>query len=98
MGYILPITNHSYVTYHYRMLASRSSPHYIGKPNKVMFPIIQQNQNEFYKQYQPFQIERLANKKEIEKQSRGNQNRKDTIDQQTVALLTGKGLRMNMRI
>ena len=100
MGYILPITNDSYVNYHYRMLASRSSPHYIGRPNKISYPIIQQNQNDFYKQYQSFQIEQhsLANKKEMEERSIVNQNRDDTIDQQTVALLTGKGMRMNVRV
>lgn len=80
------------------MLASRSSPHYIGEPNKITYPIIQQDHNDFYKQYQPFQIEQLASKREMEKRFIGNQNRYDTIDQQTVALLTGKGMRMNIRV
>lgn len=100
MGYILPITNHSYVNYHYRMLASRSSPHYIGEPNKITYPIIQQGHNDFYKQFQPHQIEQYQDESgETNRDSSSvNKKRHHIIDQEVKALLTGKGIMLNERV
>ena|SRR5690625_4670628 len=100
MGYILPITNHSYVNYHYRMLASRSSPHYIGEPNKVTYPIIQQDYNDFYKQFQLHQIDQYQDESEETNRDSSPVNKKTDhiIDQQAEALLTGKGIMLNERV
>lgn len=35
MGYILPITHHSYINYEYRMRKNKKSPHYVEKPFKI---------------------------------------------------------------
>lgn len=37
MGYILPITHHTYKNYQYRMIENEKGPHHIGSTFKVVF-------------------------------------------------------------
>src|SRR5690625_6692651 len=58
MGYILPITQYTYVNYQARMMDSKKSPHYIGKPYKVVFNKIQQNHPDTYAQNRHYHMDK----------------------------------------
>lgn len=105
MGYILPITQYTYVNYHARMLESRKSPYYIDSTYKVMFNKIQNNRQSLY--------EKTEN--EIENNQDTNQlDKSETKSLQQVTLnvprnshvmntteetaLTGKGKWINQKV
>lgn len=47
LGYILPITQHTYQNYQYRMLDDNRNPHHVGKLYKVGFKQITREKNDY---------------------------------------------------
>lgn len=101
MGYILPITQHTYVNYHQRMIESKKSPYYIGELPIVTFNTIEGDEYDPYTQRQ--KIEESEEKEEESQQHdqsnllRGSRGHRYYVDSETNALLTGKGQQMNLQ-
>lgn len=102
MGYILPITQYTYMNYHAREIKDKKSVHHIGATYKVMFHKIHDNERPPYNNL--FNIAEKAEEKEGETTKSVHQmtrhERKDNyiIDKATKARLTGKGSWMNQQV
>ncbi len=102
MGYILPITQHEYVNYHARMIESKKSPHHVGEVYKVNFNKIEGDRHEPYTKHQNIEEveeeEREVRERGTKNFNRGSRGQRYYVDQETNALLTGKGQRMNLQV
>lgn len=101
MGYILPITQHEYVNYHSRMIESKKSPHHIGEVYKVSFNKIEGDGHNPYTERQ--NVEEIEEEEGVRERvttnvNRGSRGHRYYVDQETNALLTGKGQRMNLQV
>lgn len=98
MGYILPITQHTYQNYHYRMLESKSSPHNIGKLYKAVFQTVQREKEEFHNHsVQEEQLETFT-KEKVTPFSQRQLRDHYYVEQQEKAEMTGKGGVMNRQV
>lgn len=103
MGYILPITQHTYINYHARLLEDEKSPYHISATYKVMFNKIQGDAHDQYKHNQP-KVEHTSDIEEDEvinpKHQVTQSTRSDSylIDKTIKANLTGKGNWVNQQI
>ena len=102
MGYILPITQHTYVNYHARELEDKKSAHHIGAAYKVMFNKIQGDEhNPYDNHYDKFEeVEEMGeeNIKSNHQVTRHDRKSSYIIDKDTKASLTGKGSWMNQQV
>jgi|SRR5690625_3557966 len=102
MGYILPITQYTYVNYHARELKDKKSVHHIGETYKVMFHTIQGDEHNHYDN----NYNELEDREETEEEIMSHNHqvtrheRKSSyfIDKDTKASLTGKGSWMNQQV
>ena len=100
MGYILPITQYTYVNYQARMMDSKKSPHYIGKPYKVVFNKIQQNHPDTYAQNRHYHMDKderttPSSKGDVSFEERVKNYNKN---QETDFLLKEKGRHLNIQV
>lgn len=82
LGYILPITQYSYINYSYRMQENDDRPHYVDKSFKVIFDQKSNDmQNETREQMLSNHFERNIN-----------------VDLEEKVELTGKGKYVNVKV
>lgn len=82
MGYILPITQYSYINYSYRMQKSDDSPHYVDKPFKVIFGEASEDMYQARQQYV----------------SSNHFERSIHVEREEKSELTGKGKYVNVKV
>jgi len=92
MGYILPVTHHTYKNYHNRMRKQKKSPHQIGKTYKVVFHKIERS----YDFHQGEALYKRSNKGK--KVSDKKQPLQFQIGEHEQVKLTGKGKRFNKTV
>lgn len=100
MGYILPITQHTYINYHARMLESKKSPYYIGELYKVSFNTVHDDEHNPYNEGQWYEVQDEKQTMHASKRHhpRSSQMSRYNVDQETKALLTGKGKLLNEQV
>lgn len=102
MGYILPITQHTYINYHARELEDGKSAHHIDAVYKVMFNKIQSDGHNPYdnNNYELEEVEKTEEEIKSPHHSVTQHERETSyfIDKETKAGLTGKGKWMNQQV
>lgn len=93
MGYILPITHHTYNNYQYRMTEDKLSPHHINGTYKVVFHKI----SEEYKEHND-KNNTIKGKWRERKTEKTNKIPAYHIGTTEKAELTGKGGQINVQV
>lgn len=102
MGYILPITQYTYMNYHAREIKDKKSVHHIGATYKVIFHKIQDSErppyNNHYNIVKEIEEKEEETTKSIHQMTRHERKDNYIIDKATKASLTGKGSWMNQQV
>lgn len=106
MGYILPITQYTYINYQARMLEGEKSPYYIDATYKVTLNKIQgdghdQSKQNQYEVDESEEIDKMKGDEVLESEHQDApfiRRNSYIIDKATKAILTGKGNWMNQQV